>query len=103
MRNIPSEDLLQVVGCEIDQRPTDAPGIDEIAALVLGGSRVPGALSVRFPADARATVEAFAAAERQCCGGIGWLVEGGTDATLTISTNDTALDAIETMFAQTEV
>jgi hypothetical protein len=98
MTDVPREDLLSVVACDIDARP-QAPTVTDLAPLILGYTRSDGALNVRFPADALATVEAFAAAERQCCADIGWEVASGREVTLTVTTNAAALDVIESMFA----
>ena len=103
MKNIAREDLLEVIGCEIDRRPAKAPALYDIAPLAQGRARTPGALTIEFPADAVATLEAFAAAERQCCAAIGWTVEGGAITTLRITTNDNTLDAIEAMFPTTHI
>jgi hypothetical protein len=98
MKNVAREDLLEVIGCEIDRRPAEAPALYDLAPLVQRRTRVSGALLVEFANDAQPTVEAFAAAERQCCASIGWTVEPGDVVTLRIMTNDVALDAIEVMF-----
>jgi hypothetical protein len=103
MKGVPREDLLEVVGCEIERRPAEAPALYDLAPLALRRTRAVGALTVEFPADALLTVEAFAAAERQCCAGIGWAVESGPAVTLRITTNDAALDAIEAMIPTTHI
>jgi len=92
-RRIPREDLLAVVGCEIEKRP-DAPTIADLVPLLVRAERSAGALAATFPASAAATVEAFAAAERSCCSGIGWHVETGSATTLSITAADAALDVI---------
>jgi len=94
VKHIPAEDLLDVVGCDIQARP-DAPGLDELAANAGAATRTTDALTIAFPAEHRGTVEAFAAAERVCCSGIGWAVEGTGVVVLRITANETALDALE--------
>lgn len=103
MKNVAREDLLEVIGCEIDRRPAQAPALYDLAPLVRRRTRVAGALLVEFANDARPTVEAFAAAERTCCASIGWTIENGDNVTLRITTNDAALDAIEAMFPTTHI
>ncbi len=97
-RHIDHLDLLPVIGCEIEKRPAGAPSIDDLAAIVLDVTRDEGALAISFPGGARATVEAFAAAERHCCGGMGWQVLTGDGVTLRITAGPKALDAMTQMF-----
>lgn len=96
-RRIATEDILQVIGCELDKRPI-APGIDDLTPLIMRVSRSSSELAVEFPAHARETVEAFAAAERLCCANIGWQVDAGSVVTLRIATDELTLDAISQMF-----
>lgn len=103
MKSAAREDPLEVIGCEIARRPAEAPALYDLAPLALRSTRSPGALIVEFPAAALATVEAFAAAERQCCASIGWTVESDPVVTLRITTNDAALDAIEAMIPTTHI
>lgn len=102
MREIHNEDLLDVVGCELDKRP-DAPGVDVLEPYLLGVSRGEDALTVRFEADALETLEAFVEAERHCCAGLGWTVEGGPEAVLRIEAGPAALDAMMTVFEPQEI
>lgn len=102
MRKIPSEDLLDIVGCEIDARP-QAPGLDALAPYILGVSRDARAIVVTFVAEAAGLVEAFAAAERVCCAGIGWEVELGSPVILRITAGADALDALEQLVKETNI
>lgn len=97
-RHIPVDDIVQVLGCEIEKRPP-APGFDELVPIVRQVMRSPGELALEFPEDALATVEAFVVAEQQCCPGIGWEVEAGPTVTLRIAADDAVLDAISSMFS----
>ena len=94
MKALSRDDLLEVVGCEIALRP-DAPGIEELAARVLGSQRSGDVLRVKFASDAKEDVEGFASAERTCCGGIDWDVSGGEGVILTIRGSRQAVDVIE--------
>lgn len=94
MRDVPREDLLTVIGCEIDKRP-DAPTIADLAPLVTGMTRTGDGLTVTCAGGSLQQIEAFAAAERQCCGAIGWAVAGTPSVTLTISAPAPTLDLLE--------
>lgn len=96
MRDVPREDLLTIVGCEIEKRP-EVPAIADLAPLARRIERTGATLVAEFPGGARELVEAFAAAERQCCAGIGWEVEAGRVVTLRITASGPALEAIEQM------
>lgn len=96
-RRIAAEDILQVIGCELDKRPI-APSIDDLAPLITRVSRSSSELTVEFSAHVQETVEAFAAAERLCCANIGWRVDAGSVLTLRIVADELTLDAITQMF-----
>jgi hypothetical protein len=97
VEDVPRADLLAVLACEIERRPR-APGIGELAPHVREVAREPGALAVRFAPEARAVVEAFAAAERECCAGIGWQLSEGPEVVLRVEAGAAALDALADMF-----
>lgn len=97
MKSLPAEHLLDVVACEIDRRPK-APAVADLEPHLVGVSRQPEALTVSFAPEARETLEAFVAAERQCCAGIGWFVSDGPEVELRIEAGAEALDALATLF-----
>ncbi len=101
MRNPPREDLLEVVGCEIGKRPTQAPTMDDLGPHLLGVRRQSDSITLRFAPEALATLKAFVEAERECCAGIGWTVSEGPDVALRIEAGPAQLDAFATML-QTE-
>lgn len=101
MREVPREDLLTVIGCEIERRP-DAPTLVDIEPLATSVRRAAGTLVIEFTEGALGLVEAFAAAERQCCSGLGWSVEAGPPVTLRISAPQAALDTMQKMFLAKE-
>jgi hypothetical protein len=104
VRPLPSEDLLQIIGCEIGARPAAAPGLGELAPHLLRAERSPGALTAHFAAEAAETLEAFVAAERQCCPGLGWqLSRGAGEVTLRIAAAEPALEVLAKMFDQAEI
>ena len=77
-------EAIEVLACQIDSRPRDAPGPDELAPHVLSVTRYDGNVRVRFASEAAPIVEAFATAERVCCAGLSWTVEHGQETVLTI-------------------
>ncbi len=101
MRNPPREDLLEVVGCEIGKRPTQAPTMDDLGPHLLAVQRQSDSITVRFAPEVLATLKAFVEAERECCAGIGWTVSEGPDVALRIEAGPAQLDAFVTML-QTE-
>jgi hypothetical protein len=101
-RHIADEDLLQVIGCELNKRP-EAPTIDDLAPLVRSVTRASRSVSVTFAQEARESVEAFAGAERMCCPGIDWRVESGAGVTLRIEADELVLDAIAQMFPSKQI
>jgi hypothetical protein len=92
-------DLLSVLSCEIDARPSGAPTLDEILPMLRNVQREPKALVIEFDSASSPIVEAFAAAERQCCSAIGWEVGGLRAATLRITAEPAQLDVLEGVFA----
>jgi len=94
MRTISRDDMLKVVGCEIELRP-EGPTLADLAPRVQGIHRAADVLRVEFPADAIRDVEAFALAEKVCCGGIDWDVRADANVILTIRASRPALDVIE--------
>jgi hypothetical protein len=97
MREIPREDLLAVIGCEIAKRPA-APTLTDLEPLLLRVTRVEGAVIAEFAPGSIDTIETFADAERHCCSGLGWTVTSSpARTTLTITADARALDAIEQM------
>ncbi|HEY5626242.1 MAG TPA: hypothetical protein VIT93_07110 [Dehalococcoidia bacterium] len=70
---------------------------------MLGVRREDEAITVRFAAEALATLEAFVEAERQCCAGTGWTVTGRPDVTMRIAATPTALDAFAIMFKPEDI
>lgn len=101
-RHIADEDLLQVLGCELDKRPA-APIIDDLSPLVAKVTRSVRELAVQFPAEARDAVEAFAAAERMCCAGIDWQVDVGPTVTLRVGADELVIDAISQMLPTKQI
>jgi hypothetical protein len=95
----PGEEMLELLACDVAARPVRAPGIDAIAGHALTSARGDGDLTITFGVEAADDVEAFAAAERACCGSLGWHFEREPVVLLRISATPAQLDAIERMFA----
>ena len=68
------DELIEVLGCEIDARPA-APGPEALAPFVQSASHSPMALTIDLDEAAREAAEAFVAAEKVCCSNIGWQLE----------------------------
>ena len=98
MKDLPREDLLEVLSCDIELRPR-APVIGDLEPHVTGITRDDCALTVHFSPGAKETLEAFVEAERQCCAGIGWQVSECPDVALRIEAGPEALDALSLMFS----
>lgn len=87
-RSVTEADLVEVLACDISQRPAGAPGPDELRPFLRSVRRDGGALTVEFDAGVGPLLEAFAAAERRCCSNLGWNVTGSS---LTVSGTETQM------------
>ena len=103
MRNLPPEDLLEVVGCEIGKRPSQAPTLDDLGPHMLGVERQSSSITVRFAPEALAALKAFVEAEQECCTGIGWTVSEGPDVALRIEAKPAQLDAFAVMIQPEDI
>jgi len=91
--------MLEVLACEIDVRPVDAPGIDALASAILGVERIDGELIVSFAPGAAGVVQRFVAAEQQCCSTIRWDVEQTPAAVrLRIGAEPQQIELLEQLF-----
>ena len=98
-RTTPARDeIIEVLDCDLGVRPAAAPGVDALLPHVCGVSTSDGALLVDFDAQAAGTLEAFVAAERLCCAGIGWEIERGPVLRLRITANEGQLNAIKSLW-----
>ena len=102
MKQVRREDIIEVVGCDIESRPM-APGLDELRLLAVSIQRTVTSIDVEFPLSALDIVESFAAAERVCCAGIQWDVETSSVVTLRIGSSDLALDAFQDLFSSIRI
>ncbi len=101
MTNEATRDALEVLACEIDVRPVGAPGIDALAAAILGVERVDGELIVSFAPGAADVVRRFVAAEERCCATIRWDVETIPDAVrLRIGAEPQQIEVLERLFTR---
>lgn len=100
MTNVPDRDTLDVLACEIELRPVGAPGFDAIADAILNVQRDgERRLAVSFDPAATPQVEAFAAAECQCCSTLRWVVERGDGVVrLTVGAEPQQIDVLEQLF-----
>ena len=90
--------LIELLDCDLDIRPKAAPVIDQLLPRVRGTKRIAATLHVEFDPGAAETLEAFVAAERLCCAGIGWEIQRGPPLVLRISANDAKIRAIESLW-----
>jgi hypothetical protein len=98
----PQSQALDVLVCDWQARPRGAPGIAEIAPSVQGVRRDGAALVVSFDANAARDVEAFVAAEQQCCSTLTWALEPRDGSlVLTIGAAPQQLDVLEQLFRKT--
>ena len=88
------DDRLAVLACDLGKRPRGAPGFPDLAPDLKAMRREGGALVAEYDAAAAGTLAELAAAERLCCAGIDWRVDG---ATLTVRATAERLDALETI------
>jgi hypothetical protein len=92
------DDIIEVLDCDLGARPAVAPGADALLPHVRGVSTSDGALLVDFDEQSAGTLEAFVAAERLCCAGIGWEIERGPLLRLRITANEVQLEAIKSLW-----
>ena len=90
-------ELLELVACDIAARPEEAPTPQALAPHIRGLARTAATLKISFVAEAADDVEAFAAAERLCCSGLGFDVQRDP-LVLAITALPGQLDAIEQLF-----
>lgn len=98
MRPIPSDDILEILGCDIGSRPAGAPGANDLGPFVQSIEHDGTSLKITFDRAARPALLAFAEAERQCCGGIGWTIIEAPELILRIEAPRPALDVITNYF-----
>jgi hypothetical protein len=78
------EDLIEVLACEIDERPT-APGPQELSRFIRSASIGPEALVLGLDEAGKDVADAFVAAEQVCCADIGWSLESSPALSLRIT------------------
>ena len=94
-----AEDL-QVLVCEYEKRPKDAPSFFDLEGAVRAVRREGSALVIDFdPAEAE-RVAALVEAERQCCATIGWELQRSPGLRLRISASPAQLDVFEGFLAR---
>ena len=96
MKTWRDEDAIEVLACEIDQRPA-APGPQDLARFVRSASLRPEALVLGLDDAGRDVAEAFVAAEQVCCSDIGWSLESVPTLTLRITATTPRLKVLATL------
>jgi hypothetical protein len=66
---------LEVLVCDLEARPQEAPHFGNVAGAVRAVRREPGALVVDFDPTAAHALASIVEAERLCCPEIGWHLE----------------------------
>jgi hypothetical protein len=94
------DEIIEILGCDLDARPKASPGVDALLPHIRGVTRTPTALLVEFEESTAQTLEAFVEAERLCCAGIGWEIEREPSLRLRISASEAQLSAIESLWNQ---
>ena len=91
---------LAVLACDLEERPRGAPGILDVAGAIQQVTRDEGgALVVSFAATVTRELEAFVAAEQQCCAEISWnLEQAGSQTRLKVVAAAEQLDQLEKLF-----
>ena len=84
MKTRRDEDSIEVLACEIDQRPA-APGPQELTRFVRSASLGAEALVLGLDESGRDVAGAFVAAEQVCCASIGWRLERAPSLPLRIT------------------
>ena len=100
-----SDDLRQslaVLACDLAERPRGAPSILDVASAIQQVTRnEEGALIVSFAATVTRELEAFVAAEQQCCAELSWnLEQAGAQTRLKVVATAEQLDQLEKLFTQ---
>jgi hypothetical protein len=94
------EDALAILACDLGARPPGAPGAEDIVHALVGATRSADTLALAFDPSAATDVEAFVAAERQCCSTLDWQVERLPHSTVVrIAAAPDQLDVLEQAFA----
>ena len=90
-----SDDTLDVLACEYEQRPKGAPSFSDLQPAIRQVRREDGALLVEFDPASASAVEELAAAEQLCCPTIGFDVSHTPAPTLRITATPAQLDIFE--------
>jgi len=97
------EEVLAVLSCEIGSRPREAPTLVELLPVLGEIRREDGSLVIEFDAAEHSLIEAFVAAERQCCPAIGWDVQSTPEPVLRVSATPAQMDVLTAMFSKDQL
>ena len=92
-------DALDVLACEYERRPKDAPSFFDLQHAIRSVRREAGALVVDFEPTFADAVERLVAAERLCCPTIGWDLATMPAPRLRISAQPAQLEVFEQFLA----
>jgi hypothetical protein len=89
------DDDFEILACEYDKRPKDAPSFFDVAGALRGVRREGGTLIVSYDTAAAPDIARLVAAEQQCCPGIGWELATGPAVEVRIHAAPAQLDVFE--------
>ena len=92
-------DELDVLACEYEKRPRDAPSFFDLQHAIRSVRREAGALIVDFDLTFADAVEQLVSAERRCCPTIGWDLATVPAPRLRIRAQPAQLDIFEQFLA----
>lgn len=89
------DDALNVLACDIEMRPKDAPSFFDLQHSIRAVRREGDGLRVEFDPAEAAAVRQLVEAERRCCAEIGWDLQQSPSLTLVIRATPAQLDVFE--------
>jgi hypothetical protein len=94
-----TEKQIEILACDIAIRPRDAAGIAQLLPHIQGVRLENEQLMVSMSVNAKALVESFVNAERQCCTALSWqAINGATKVQLLIGGTPSQLKVVRSWF-----
>ncbi len=94
------EDLLEVLACDISDRPA-APGPDELASFIQGASLTGDTLVLSLDEAGADVAQAFVAAEQVCCSSMDWRIVRSPKLALRITASPQQLQILAQLVPST--
>src|SRR5688572_30494039 len=89
------DEELDILACEYEKRPRNAPSFDDLQDAVRNVRREDGVLVIEYDPARAAAVEELVAAERLCCATIGFELTDAPVFALRIQARPAQLDVFE--------